>query len=438
MGRGFIDTIAAPITPPGRGAIAVVRVSGPSAYQAVGRLFDPWPENPEPRKAIFGALSTGDDGLATPFPEGSSYTGEETVEISLHGSPASVRLLMDVLYEFDVRPAEPGEFTLRAFLNGRMDLTQAEGVRETVDAATEAQLRLAERLRTGKLSSSVSAIRRQVLSVLAAVEASTDFSDEVGDLNSAEAIEECRLAIDGLDALISSAKSAQMVREGLHIAIVGQPNAGKSSLLNTLLGSDRAIVTEIPGTTRDTLEEMVEIGGVPCIVIDTAGMRDADGHVEKLGVERSIKAADSADHVWMIYDAEKGWTVEDEQILESIHRPAAVLANKCDLQPKPNPQRGHPISAKTGEGLDFLIEMIAKHAEDAEVLQAAVLPRHAPLLAAAKTSIEETIETLEGDVPTDLAAVTLQKTIRILGELTGESASPDVIQEIFSTFCIGK
>jgi tRNA modification GTPase len=433
----FIDTIVAPITPPGRGAIAVVRLSGPSAWKIASQLTDDWPEDPSPHRAYFCRVGL-DEGLVIPFREGRSFTGEDSVEISIHGSSASINELIDEAIRKGARLAEPGEFTQRAFLNGRMDLTQAEGVRETVDAKTRSQLQMADRLRSGNLSSMVNTIRRAVLAVLAAVEASTDFSEEVGELDRQSASADCRSALDGIETLLASSDTSRIIHDGLVIAIVGRPNAGKSSLLNHLTGIERAIVTDTPGTTRDTLESPIDIGGVPCLLIDTAGLRDSDDPVEQIGIDRARAAAETADLIWLVYDGSTGWTPEDESLLNQFKGPVTVLANKSDLEPSPSPQRGRQISALTGQGLKEITDEIAQIGEKAELQEAALLPRHKPLLEQAAEAMQLTIESLESDMPSDLSAVHLQTALRCLGEITGDTASENILDEVFSQFCVGK
>ncbi|MCH8980128.1 MAG: tRNA uridine-5-carboxymethylaminomethyl(34) synthesis GTPase MnmE [Armatimonadetes bacterium] len=428
------DTIVAPITAAG-GAVAVVRVSGPSAWAVAKGVFLAWPDPVEARRAVYGTFCTGDDGLALPFAEGASYTGELSVELSVHGSPASINALVEACITGGARMAEPGEFTLRAFMNGRIDLTQAEGVRDTVNAQTGAQLRQANLLRDGLLRETVSEIRDAVVSVLVAVEASTDFSEEIGELDRDKARRNCSAAIARIVQLLASADDARMTRHGASIAIAGLPNAGKSSLLNAVLKSDRAIVAESPGTTRDTVEESVSIGGVLCTLIDTAGLRDSDDDVERQGIERSRFAVSNADQVWYVYDSSVGWTEEDDRQLAQIEAEKVVVANKIDLGG--DPARGLPVSAKTGSGLPGLLEKAGGLVANGD-RPALVNQRHTPLLQGASDALSRVVQTLDDGQPDDLAAVDLQSAARSLGEITGETAAPDVIDRVFHDFCIGK
>ncbi len=431
------DTIVACITGLDKAAVAVVRLSGPEAWEIASQVFSPWPESVLPRHVHFGQYAHEDDGLALPFEEGHSYTGEQTVELSIHGSPASVRSLIESCILKGARLAEPGEFTLRAFMSGRLDLTQAEGVRDTVDAVTEAQLRAANSLRGGKLRDEISVIRNVLLALLAEIDATTDFSEEIGDLDRPRASGRLQNALGRIDDLLKTSDAGRLVRQGLTIAIAGLPNAGKSSLLNAVLGTDRAIVAETPGTTRDTVEESAEIGGILCRLIDTAGLRAAPEAVERFGVERAHRAIEEADLVWYVYDASRGWTVEDDRMKEAISRPSQTIANKCDLQPAPG--RGIPISAKTGQGLESLLSTVKGSTDGLERANVGYINRrHEPLIQEARKGTLLALATLEADLPFDLAVVGLQSAIAALGEITGETASADVIERIFHDFCVGK
>jgi tRNA modification GTPase len=319
---------------------------------------------------------------------------------------------------------------------GRVDLTQAEGVRDTVEALTDAQLRQANLLRSGRLHDEIQEVREEVVGVLASVEASTDFSEEVGNLDRDSAKGRCKAVVANIDRLIGQAEGGQLLRKGLTIAIVGLPNAGKSSILNALLGADRAIVTEYPGTTRDTVEELADLGGVPCRLIDTAGLRSTAEPIEKIGVERARHAAENADIVWYVYDIKKGWTKDDDAQFAKIERPTTILANKCDL--KATADKGLAVSAVTGAGLPALIRSVAGKAVAPDAPLPLVNARHLPLLEQAKVALLDVIASLESPVPDDLAAVGLQQAARVLGEVTGETASADVVERIFWDFCLGK
>ncbi|MBS1724680.1 MAG: tRNA uridine-5-carboxymethylaminomethyl(34) synthesis GTPase MnmE [Armatimonadetes bacterium] len=434
--RSLSDTIVAPITALG-GAVALVRISGPRALdvaQAVANAASP-SGSAQVKRVRY---TTNDDGLATFFPDGKSFTGEPTVELSCHGSQASVEALVSVCIESGARPAEPGEFSYRAFMNGKMDLSQAEGVRDTVAAQTELQLKQANLMRDGKFRNEVRIVRETCIAQLAAIDASTDFSEEIGEVDLPKASSELCLAEARLKALLSSVESARAIRDGVTVAIVGRPNVGKSSLLNAVSGRDRAIVTDIPGTTRDTLEEVVNVHGVVVRFIDTAGLREALDMVERLGVERSFEALENAHHVWFVYDSSTGWTPEDEALCRAIQGSATYIANKIDLDSTSIDLKegAIPVSAVTGAGIADLLLALVPFTEGSEV----PLPnqRQAPLLARALEAVTAAKETFCGPIPTAVAATELMAAIRILGEITGETASPDMIERVFHDFCIGK
>lgn len=446
------DTIVAPITGTAKAAVAIVRVSGPDAWTIAAEVFHPW--NPESHKASYGHFANGDDGLALPFAENQSYTGEQSVELSCHGSPASVRSLVEACIRAGARMAEPGEFTQRAFMNGRIDLTQAEAVRDTIEAQTDAQLRFANLNREGALHREVGAISDECIGLLAAVEASVDFAEEIGEFDREAGREKVDNLLRRIAELLNTAEAGRIMRQGLRIAIVGPPNAGKSSLMNALLGTDRSIVTDVPGTTRDFVEEQADIGGVPCVLIDTAGLRDTDDPVESIGVQRTRAQAANADLIWYVYDSSVGWTDADVAAATSFGRPVLVVANKADLiKVEPVGRLAVPpipscppfpyaasVSARTGLGLDFLGADIHETIFDPWEFDSGptINLRHQPLLERAQTALVGVAATLDGDQPDDLLSVGLQEAIGALGEITGETATPDIIDRIFHDFCIGK
>jgi tRNA modification GTPase len=433
---GLFDTIVAPITGMHRAAVTVVRVSGPDAWEVARAVFPRYPEHPEPGRLVYGCFVHGDDGYAVAFAEGASFTGERSAELSVHGSPASVRLLLEACLRAGARPAEPGEFTQRAFLHGRIDLVQAEAVRDTVDAATEAQLRSANAVRSGELSGRLAVAREATFGALAAVEAATDFGEEIGGLDREAVIAQIARAASIVHDLLATAHRGRILREGLTIALVGRPNVGKSSLLNRLLGHERAIVTEIPGTTRDTVEEWVDLGGVPCRLVDTAGLRETDDPVERIGVERTRQALDRADLIWHILAADE--PPADEPALAPYAERVWTVVNKIDLVPGGRPS-GHGVSALTGEGLEDLVRKIAEQSEAIpEGSLATISARHRPLLESALEGLQQAERTLREGAPDDLAAVGLYAAVAKLGEITGDTAAPDVISRIFRDFCIGK
>lgn len=383
---------------------------------------------------MYGHFGSGDDGLAIAFERGHSYTGEDSVELSMHGSRASINSVVEACLKAGARLAQPGEFTQRAFLNGRIDLSQAEGVRESCEALTDAQLRLASQVREGAISSAVIRIREDLLRMLSGIEASVDFSEEIGDFDREAAGRSCSRILFEIDRLLMNAEAGRILREGYRIAIVGPPNAGKSSLLNRLLGSDRAIVTETPGTTRDYIEERADFGGIPVVLVDTAGLRDTDDSIEAIGVQRSRHLASKADAIWFVYDGSLPWSDQIAEEADSFDRPVKLVANKADLGSN---GPGLPISALTGEGLPELIQD-TKEQIDIDPTTPLINRRHEPILLSARDTLETFEHALQNEGADDLLSVLLSQCIVQLGEITGETAAPDMVERIFHDFCIGK
>lgn len=434
--RNLSDTIVAPITGSHPAPVGIVRLSGPDAWAIAAKVFRPFPSDPVPMMALYGCVRDG-DALALPFAEGRSYTGEATVELSVHGSPASMDALIAECCLHGARFAEPGEFTYRAFMNGRIALSDAEGIADSIAAKTELQLRQAERHRSGELTEAVRRIRERILSVLASVEASVDFSEEVGELDRPTALRELMTSRGEIDGLVETSDQGRLLREGIRIVIAGRPNAGKSSLLNAILGARRAIVADLPGTTRDYVEESVSRHGLVWVLTDTAGLRESVDAIETQGIALAREAMERADCVWYLYDAQAGWSAQDEAAFASIGRPKLRIASKRDLASASG--RDLAISALLGEGLEGLFEatvrrLSLKESEDALLIGR----RHGPVLARASEALSSAIAALESDIPYDLAATGLQSSLLSLGEITGESASADVLEAVFSTFCIGK
>lgn len=433
----FFDTIVAPITGSATAPVAIVRICGPDAWVIASQVFPSWPASPNHAHAYYGRFAHGDDGYAIAFEDGRSYSGDQTAEFFIHGSQASLKLLVQACISLGARMAEPGEFTMRAFQNGRIDLTQAEAVIDTIEAQTALQLRAANDLRQGALNRQVAAIQAEIVTLLVAVEASVDFSEEIGELDVATVRDTLVLQNARIQRLLETAHTGRILREGFRVAIIGPPNAGKSSLLNTLLGSDRAIVTEIPGTTRDVIEEAADFSGLKVILTDTAGLRETNDLVESLGVERSHQAARTAHLVWYLYDSSAGWTPADKATVESLTQPCVVVANKVDLGEAPKSD-AIAVSATTRQGIDGLIQRTIKEADLAPAGTPIIRARHESLLRAAFEAIENCLTTLASNRPHDLLSVDLQSAIASLGEITGEAASEDMIERIFHDFCIGK
>lgn len=419
----------------GRAAVAVIRVSGPDAWSVAHRVFPSLPEAPVPRHAYYGDFEHGDDGICLLFAGGASYTGEPSAEFSIHGSPASVQGLVEACMAAGCRQARPGEFTMRAFLNGRLDLAQAEAVRDVIEAQTVVQLKFAQHGLHRALSEAVQTMEDSVLRVLAAVEASVDFEEEIGAFDRAEGVTAITNACDQLDDLIESAESGEVLRQGLRVALIGRPNVGKSSLLNALAGSCRAIVTDIPGTTRDVLEVALDIHGKPVILWDTAGQRESDDLVESEGIRRATDAAHQADLILLLYDAGEGWLDSDQQLLDKFKgRKLEIIGNKSDLQ---EPARGLRVSAKTGNGMDGIKRLLAGQFDGLEG-QILPNPRQTQELLHAAEHLQQVRTHMNEPVPDDLLAVGLRAALVHLGRISGKTADSSMLESIFSQFCIGK
>jgi len=451
------DTIAAIATPPGEGGIGIVRVSGEQAFPIAERLFRRRGRTPlQSHRAYFGAIvdpATGetlDRALLLPFRAPHSYTGEDVAEFHCHGSPYLLRRVLELVWREGARPAEPGEFTLRAFLNGKLDLAQAEAVADLIRARSEAQLRSALALHEGKLSQQVQALSDDLLRLLATVEAHIDFSEELGELDPHTLIPDLQSLLQRLDALLQGARAGRILREGARVAIVGRPNVGKSSLLNALLGEERAITTDIPGTTRDTLEESLIIGGVPLVILDTAGLRESADVVEQIGIERARRAAERADLILFVYDLTAPDWDADRALLETLpaHAPKLLVGNKMDAADPAQVQRACSvfpdsvlISALTGAGLDALQEAILTALEVQRIGEETLTlthQRHIQAVADAKRALEHARDALQHGYSPDLIAVDLRAAWLALGAITGETADETLVQRIFRDFCIGK
>jgi tRNA modification GTPase len=426
------DTICAPITAPG-GAVSIIRLSGPEAWEVAASTFKNFPSQPESHRAYYGQFSNGDDGLVLVFAKGHSYTGEESAEFNTHGSPASVATLIALLERNGARLARPGEFTERAFLNGRLDLSQAEAVNDTVRAMTNRQLSLANELREGGLRSAITGASELLISALAAIEASVDFSEEIGEVDPILLQQRINQASEILTPLIINGHEGRFIREGIRIAIVGPPNAGKSSLLNRVLGVNRVIVTDVAGTTRDYVEETCILGGLQCNLIDTAGLRESDDKVESLGIQRARAIAANADLIWYVFDASIGLSEVDQNELAQFSASVVLIANKADLGES---TVGIPISTYTGTGIDQLVMQLEKWSGDVS----GIVPnrRHVEHLQSAVNSLSAVTDWINANHPPDLLVTHLRSALHELGLITGETADQDLLQRIFRDFCIGK
>ena len=441
------DTIVAIATPPGRGGIGVIRISGPDAAGIAIQLIDR--DHPlTPRHATF-ARRADDHVVVTLFEAPHSYTGEHVVEIAAHGSPVVLNGVVRAAIEAGARLAEPGEFTLRAFLNQKLDLVQAEAVADLIDAVTPLQARAAFDQLEGTLTNTIGGIERDLFDVMAKLEASLDFPDEGYHFVAPKEARTLLTTIIGrVDALLAQAARGRLIREGANVAIVGAPNVGKSSLFNALLNANRAIVTAIPGTTRDLLTERADIGGLPLSLIDTAGVRETADVVELEGVARSRNTLRVADLVIVILDRSRSLTEDDRDVLASTaHQRRVIVLNKSDLPAAEMTADSHAheaaieISATTGAGLDRLIDAIAVTLNASEPLRdqpQITNTRHIVLLERARAAIERATTALEDEVPEEFPLLDLQEAAHALQEITGQRTSDDLLHHIFARFCIGK
>lgn len=469
------ETIAAISTPPGRGGIGIVRLSGPEAAGIavkLVRLKGPL-EHAHARLADVldaeGSEATRiDEALVTCFAAPRSYTGEDLVEIATHGSPVVLDLLLRRAIELGAQLAEPGEFTQRAFLSGRLDLTQAEAVRDLIDAQTLTQARQAASQMGGALSHRVTPVKQDLLELIALLEAGIDFAEDDVDVTPRQ---EIARRIDGLapplTALEASFPRGRIVHDGLTLAIVGRPNAGKSSLFNRLVERDRAIVTATPGTTRDLVTERISIGGIPIELVDTAGLREGHEEAEQLGIARSREALADAALVLIVLDATQPLNEEEHRLLAAVEgRPAIVAINKCDLLESPRtdnlgaPGPGHlgtgettaggnadspsaPVvstSALTGEGIAALREKILALATGGAAAEPGMLTnlRQHQAVSTAISALVDAANANASNIPHEMILLDLYRALWALDSLTGQTTPDDVLALIFSTFCIGK
>jgi len=449
-GASFTDTIVARATPPGRGGVAVVRVSGPAVPELAQRLLGALPA---PRHATLAGFFADDGealdlGLALYFPAPHSFTGEHVLELHAHGGPVLVQMLVDRVLGLGARLARPGEFTERAFLNDKLDLTQAEAIADLIDASSRAAARGAQRSLRGDFSAAVLALNEQVTELRTWVEAAIDFPDEDIDfLSSDELRERLDSVARSFAALAETARQGCLLRDGIQVVIAGRPNAGKSSLLNALAGYDAAIVTPVPGTTRDIVREELDIDGMPVHVLDTAGLRDAGDVVEQEGVRRTRAALAGADHALIVLDA----STANAAVLAALvaEFPAAldrtVIRNKVDLTgeaPGCASADGAVInvSALTGQGLDALRERLRSVAgyEPAAEGMVTARRRHLERLAAAREHFDAARRLLDEQQAGELMADELLQAQNALAEITGEFSSDDLLGRIFASFCVGK
>ncbi|MGA2260587.1 MAG: tRNA uridine-5-carboxymethylaminomethyl(34) synthesis GTPase MnmE [Acidobacteriota bacterium] len=455
------ESICALSSAPGRSGIAVIRLSGPDCFGILKLVFFPaYPKTEMPeRRAVLGIIRdprTGvdlDEALVTCFRTPHSYTGEDVAELSVHGSPVVVSHLLDCLCAQGARLATPGEFTMRAFLHGRIDLAQAEGVRDVIEANTLYQLQVASRQRSGALSRQLEPVKRTLMDIIVGLETAVEFVEDDLALESRELLAaKLESTVEELSRWVGSFRHGRIVRNGFNLAIVGRPNVGKSSLFNVLLAEDRSMVTEVPGTTRDFVSESVDIEGIPVRLTDTAGVRAGQNRLEQIGVDRSLRVIADADAVLLVLDRSQPRCQEDERLREQMSTLCGIVAlNKSDLPSAwTAPERAEyaaiwpcfDISALTGSGMDRLRTAIPRHlfgdqGRDRDGLLVTNL-RHCQCLEAARQHLATGCGALRAGLSEEFVLADLHRGLQKLGEITGETRLEDILGEIFSRFCVGK
>lgn len=454
------DTIAAISTPPGEGAIAIIRLSGPLAIQIADRIFYAKKrlEKVDSHTIHYGHIKengeTIEEVMVSVMRAPRTFTREDVVEINAHGGIVSVNRVLQLLLEKGARLAEPGEFTKRAFLNGRIDLSQAEAVMDLIRAKTDRAMGVALRQLDGNLSKLIRSLRQEILDALAQVEVNIDYPeyDDVEEMTQRMLLEKTQLVKNSVEQLLLTAKQGKILREGLATAIIGRPNVGKSSLLNQLIQEEKAIVTDIAGTTRDIIEEYVNVRGVPLRLIDTAGIRETEDIVEKIGVDRSRKALAEADFILLVLNQNEALTIEDEALFEAAKgHTFVVVLNKTDLPSKIDRKQleklanGNAIvetSLLKDEGMTDLEEAINSlffegeiDAGDATYISNV---RHIALLHQAIEALDAVVEGVSVGMPVDIVQIDMTRAWDLLGEITGDSVQDELLDQLFNQFCLGK
>jgi len=448
------ETIAAIATGAVKSAIGIIRLSGDDVKRIIPEVFTPKYGTLKPRRMTFGFFCDADgvrvdEGLCVYMPAPGSYTGEDTAEFYCHGSLGVLHCVLDAVYRAGARPARPGEFTRRAFLSGRMDLTQAEAVIDLIDSESREAARTAAAQLDGAIGGKIRDVRESLVALTAHLCAVVDYpEDDIPELLMEDALETVKAGRKGVRALLGTYERGSLIKNGIPCAIVGKPNVGKSSLLNALAGFDRSIVTEIAGTTRDMVEETVSIGGMTFRLQDTAGLRDTEDVVERIGVERACGYAKTARLVLAVYDGSRPLDAHDTMTMATTAETDAI----CVINQSDRPQCIEQdvlltkyetvlsLSAKTGEGLDALTDCISKRfAQDTDYSDGIVTnPRHADALRRCEASLDAVCDGIAYGMTADVITVDLEAAIDALGELTGQTASEDVMNGIFSRFCVGK
>lgn len=473
------STIAAVATPGGRGGIGIIKISGPKAVSIAARIFSPAesgatsspgpsktpavavPNDIDSHRLRYGHIIDPDNGsvvdevLLSVMKAPRSYTREDVVEVNAHGGPVALNAILELVCKHGARIAAPGEFTQRAFLNGRIDLTQAEAVIDIINARTDKSLQVATAQVDGKLGKAVEQIRAFLVEVLARTEAAIDFPDDVEEIADPARVgtEVTARVIEPLRALIRHHIDGRVLREGLRVAVTGRPNVGKSSLLNCLVQKERAIVTEVPGTTRDTIEETININGYPVILSDTAGLHATEDPIEALGIEKTVENIDAADLVLFMVEADRPLVDDDQRIFDRIRsKPVIIVANKIDLTDDGNAiceipaswgtTNAIPTSALYDRGIEQLKDQIIETAVGNAPLElaSAIVPnlRQKTLMEDSLNAAEAIRQGLINGTPVELVAINLQEAIDALGQILGTNVKVDLLDQIFSRFCIGK
>jgi len=451
------DTIVALSTPPGRSGIGVIRLSGARSLEIASLLIGENHFAPQANHATLKRIrdpKSGeilDQALITYFKSPHSFTGEDVVELSCHGSPVLLRHLVDLILSLDARSADPGEFTLRALSNGRLNLSQAEAIRDLINAQTNASLRQAARQLGGELSARLQPLKDALLDIIVPLESSLEFVEDDLPEIAADAIKEKLTSlILEIETMASTFSSGRLLRDGLRVTLAGRPNVGKSSVFNKLSLVDRAIVTDVPGTTRDSLSELISLEGIPVLLTDTAGVRDSVDRIETLGIERTRRAMADADLIVLVLDGSQPLTREDQDVFDEVaESPHIIALNKSDLDSfnlngferisEASPLIA--VSAKTGAGLEALRAAILKPFISSGMHDMGLLitdARHFDLLRRAGQALESSAGLLKERASEELVLVGLYNALRFLGEITGETTPEDVLSQIFATFCIGK